>query len=321
MAMAASHDRRRGPQDRDVSGLIETRLIRQFIAVAEELNFHRAAERLHMSQPPLSQAIRKLEADIGSPLFIRTNRQVTLTPAGRAFLETARRVLADLDDGIAHTRRVAEGIAGRLALGFIALGPRPLITGALGRFRQRHPDVEFSLSEATTAEQVEALAKGELDLGFMRQPGAAGAGLATEPIQREAIHVALPAGHSSDTGGPVSLAALAGEPFVMSARRLGPSFHDQLIALCQHAGFSPRITQEGRQMQTLVGLVAAGFGVALVPASVVDPGRADVVFRPLDVAAPPALTHVDLLMAWDPARAAPVRDRFMAEVRALAAAG
>lgn len=299
--------------------MIETRLIRQFVAVAEELNFHRAAERLNMSQPPLSQAIRKLEADIGSPLFVRTNRSVTLTPAGHAFLATARQVLAELDQGVAHARRVAEGIAGRLALGFITLGPRPLIITALGRFRARHPDVAFALSEATTAEQVEALGKGALDLGFMRRPGAAGADLALESIQREAIHVALPAGHRCDTGGPVALAALADEPFVMSARRLGPAFHDQLIALCQHAGFSPRIAQEGRQMQTLVGLVAAGFGIALVPASVADRSRHDVVFRPIRSAAPQTLTHVDLLMAWNPAHPSPVRDRFLAEIRSLAA--
>ena len=299
--------------------MIETRLIRQFIAVAEELNFHRAAARLNMSQPPLSQAIRKLEADIGSPLFVRTNRSVTLTPAGRAFLATARRVLAELDQGVAHARRVAEGIAGRLALGFITLGPRPLIIAALRRFRARHPDVEFALSEATTAEQVEALGKGELDLGFMRRPGAPGADLAVESIQREAIHAVLPTGHARDTGGAVTLAALASEPFVMSARRLGPAFHDQLIALCQHAGFSPRIAQEARQMQTLVGLVAAGFGIALVPASVVDASRPDVVFRPILSEAPPALAHVDLLMAWNPTRASPVRDRFVAEIRALAA--
>lgn len=296
--------------------MIETRLLRQFVAVAETLHFNRAAERLHMAQPPLSQAIRRLEGEIGATLFTRTNRSVALTPAGAAFLDTARGILAALDDGVAHTRRVAQGMDGHLTLTFINITPYASLLRALREFRSAYPAVAFTLHEATTHEQVQALESGGADLGFLRTPGTTTPSLQFETLLREPIHIALPAGHPLAAQEVVDLRALKDEPFVASRRALGQGFHDQLIQLCQSAGFVPAVAQEARQLQTLVALVAAGFGVALLPASLAQPGRDDLVFRPMSVDAPPALCHLELLMAWNRGQASPVRDRLIAAIRA-----
>lgn len=295
--------------------MIETRLLRQFIAVAEELHFNRAAVRLHMAQPPLSQAIRRLEAEIGSILFVRNNRSVSLTPAGTAFLATARRTLASLEEGVAHTRRVSQGIEGHLTLTFLNITPYAALLRALRDFRSAAPAVAFTLHEASTREQVAALESGAADVGFLRTPGTTTLDLTFQTILREPIAVALPAGHPLALQPQVALASLADEAFVASPRALGQGFHDQLVQLCQTAGFAPRVAQHGRQLQTLVALVAAGFGIALLPASLALPGRDDIVFRPLAADAPDSLLHLDLLMAWNHARASPVRDRFIETIR------
>jgi len=295
--------------------MIETRLLQQFVAVAEELHFHRAAQRLHMAQPPLSQAIRRLEQEVGHALFTRTNRSVALTPAGAAFLDTARGLLHGLDDGLARTRRVAEGLEGHLRLTFINIASYAPLLRALRSFREAAPALAFSLNEASTSEQVTALERGDADIGFMRLPGTSSPSLRFEPILRETICVALPAGHALDGAGPLALSALAGETFVASPRGLGQGYYDQLVALCQSAGFTPSIRQHARRLQTVVALVASGFGVALVPASMAQAGQDAVVFRPVVCDAPPSLQQLELLMAWDPRRQAPIRDRFIAAIR------
>lgn len=291
--------------------MIETRLLRQFVAVAETLHFNRAAERLHMAQPPLSQAIRRLEGEIGAALFERTNRSVALTPAGAAFLETARRMLESLEEGVAHTRRVAQGMDGHLTLTFINIAPYASLLRALRDFRGAFPAVAFTLQEATTQEQVQALEAGRADIGFMRNPGATTPSLRFGTLLREPIQVALPAAHPLAAQAVVPLAALKDEPFVASPRRLGQGFHDQLIQLCQTAGFVPRVAQEARQLQTVVALVAAGFGVALLPASLAQAACGDIVFRAIAADAPAPLLHLDLLIGWNPERASPVRDRLI----------
>jgi DNA-binding transcriptional LysR family regulator len=295
--------------------MLETRLLRQFIAVAEELHFHRAAERLHMAQPPLSQAIRRLEAEIGYPLFERTNRSVTLTPAGISFLETARRILLSLDEGVTRTRRVAKGIDGHLTMTFININPYPSLLRALRNFRLASPAVEFTMQEATTREQVLALETGTADIGFMRFPGSTTPSLRYETICREPVIVALPTDHRLASRKTIPLEKLSDDAFVTSPRPLGQGFHDQLIRLCQTAGFSPRMVQEARQMQTLIALVASGFGIALIPASLASAPRDDIVFRPISVDAPDELRHLDLLMAWNSEKVLPVRDRLIDEIR------
>ncbi len=250
--------------------MIETRLLQQFIAVAEELHFNRAAERMHMAQPPLSQAIRRLESALGTPLFVRTHRNVALTPAG--------------------------------------------LLEALRRFRALNPGIAFTMLEATTQEQVNALEQGRADIGFMRTPGTTTPHLRMERLLSEPICVALPAGHRLAAEPGIHLASLKEEAFVASPRSLGKGFHDQLISLCQAAGFVPDIVQQGRQMQTLIALVSAGFGIALLPASLAMEAREDVVFRPLQVDAPEEASRLDLLMAWNETRPSAIRDRLLQAV-------
>ena len=294
--------------------MIETRLLQQFVAVAEELHFNRAAERLHMAQPPLSQAIRKLESAVGAPLFVRTHRSVALTPAGAAFLVTARTALSALEEGVAQTRRVAQGIEGHLTLTFINIAPYTPLLRALRGFRNACPGVAFTMVEATTQEQVIALEQGRADIGFMRTPGTSAPHLRMATVSSERIYVALPAGHRLEAAPTIELASLKDDAFVASPRTLGKGFHDQLISLCQAAGFVPNIVQHGRQMQTLIALVAAGFGVALLPASLATTAREDVVFRPLQADPSDEMARLDLFMAWNETRASTLRDRLIQAV-------
>ena len=295
--------------------MIETRLLRQFIAVAEDLHFRRAAERLHMAQPPLSQAILRLEEALGYPVFERTNRKVSLTPAGDAFLATARQVLASLEEGVAATRRVAQGIEGHLRLSFIHITPYAHVLTALRAFRLASPAVQFTLREASTQQQVEWLEKGEVDIAVLRAPGRSTPGLRFERLSGEDIVVALPSDHRCAGQARVDLLELAGDDFVASPRALGQGFHDQLASLCLHAGFVPRVAQQARRLQTVLGLVTAGFGVALLPASLGACMPAGVVMLPLASGAPAPLRQLDLYMAWDPRRTSPVRERLLAQLR------
>ena len=295
--------------------MIETRLLRQFIAVAEELNFRRAAERLHMAQPPLSQAILRLEEALGYPVFERTNRKVSLTPAGSTFLTTARQVLASLEEGVAATRRVAQGIEGHLRLSFIHITPYAHVLQALRAFRAASLAVQFILREASTQQQVEWLEQGEVDIALLRAPGRSTPGLHFERLSGEDIVVALPSDHRCAAQVSVDLADLAFDDFVASPRDLGQGFHDQLASLCLHAGFVPHVVQQARRLQTVLGLVAAGFGVALLPASLGACAPAGVVMLPLKSDAPAPLRQLDLCMAWDPQRTSPVRERLLAQLR------
>jgi DNA-binding transcriptional LysR family regulator len=299
--------------------MIETRVLRQFVAVAEELHFHRAAQRLNMAQPPLSQAIRKLEDEIGARLFERTKRNVMLTPAGASFLETARRVLAQVEEGAERSRRIAMGIEGRLSIMFLDTAHYDLLPLILRTFKARYPNIELVLRVATTMEQIREIEAGQAEVGLIRQPGVPSPRITTERLRREAILAALPRDHALASRKSVPLKALANEAFIATARVEGPGFHDQLITLCRLAGFSPRIIQEAKQVQTVIGLVAGGLGVALVPDSLTHTRRDDVVFRPLAIDAPKRLTHVDLLMAWDASRASPARDNFLKVARDAAA--
>jgi len=298
--------------------MIETRLLRQFIVVAEELHFRRAAERLHMAQPPLSQAIRRLEAEIGFPLFERNNRNVALTQAGAAFLQKARRILQACEESVAYARRIAQGTEGHLTITFINITPYLPVLRALRSFRNLAPQVALTLKEASTHEQLETLENGEADLGFLRVSANTPANLYFEEILREPVCVALPSGHKYAADPRVELRRLRDEPFVASLPLPDQGFHHQLTHLCLTAGFVPRIVQEVRQVHTLVGLVASGFGITLLPASLASELRQDVVFRPLSTETPEELRYLRLLMAWNRNRISPARDRFIEEVRRLA---
>ncbi|MEV4754173.1 LysR family transcriptional regulator [Micromonospora sp. NPDC049559] len=285
---------------------MELRHLRYFVAVAEELHFGRAARRLHIAQPALSQQIQRLERELGARLLVRNRRQVQLSPAGAAFLPEARAALAQADRAASVARRTAAGELGRLALGFVGSVTDELLPRLLPEFRIRYPELRLELREMTSAEQVAALERGELDLGLLRPPAR---GLRTRLVHREPLVVALPAGHrlaGADGPGADELdgAELRGEPFVLFPRHKGPGLYDMIIDYCQRSGVTPTVVQEAVQMQTITALVAAGTGVALVPSSQRAVPRAGLVFRPLRSA--PA---VDLVAAWSDPHRTPAGDR------------
>jgi DNA-binding transcriptional LysR family regulator len=247
---------------------MELRQLRYFVAVAEELHFRRAAARLHISQPPLSQQIRQLEEELGAQLLIRNRRRVELTPAGEAFLHDARAILSELDGAVSTARRIASGQAGRLRINFVGSALLSIIPAAVQAFRRDRPGVEVEMRERATAEQLRALRAGTIDLGFVRPPVEDLDGLWPELVLREPTVAALPADHPLTRVRRLSIAGLAGEPLVLFPRSQAAGFHDLLIATLAASGQTPRVVQYAPEMTTIVGLVAAGLGVSLVPASV-----------------------------------------------------
>lgn len=267
---------------------IELRLWRQFLVLAEELHFGHAAERLHMTQPPLTQAIAGLERQLGARLFDRTKRSVSLTPTGAALVPEVRELLARAQALPVLARAAGAGEIGRLRLAFVSTVGFDLLPRWVMAFRQRWPGVALELIEATGDLQLEWLARGEVDAGLMlHAPGFFPPGLAHWQTSSEPMVLALPEAHPLAASPRLALPAVLGEPLVMFPRRILPSVHDAILALYHAAGRSPQVAQEAIQMQTIVNLVSAGLGVAWVPASVRQFQRPGVVYRPLK--APPAL--------------------------------
>jgi DNA-binding transcriptional LysR family regulator len=248
--------------------MIETRVLKQFVVVAEVLNFHRAAEQLHMSQPPLSVAIRQLEEKLGVTLLIRDRGGVTLTPAGEAFLAHAREMLHAMSAGIHYVRNVARGMAGKLTLSSVSLASYPRLLAVLRQFRQTYPQVELVIKEMPSALQINAVQRGDVDLAFIRKPAQSVKACRLTHFVSEEILLAVPAEHLLASHSTVDLQALATEDFVFTPPALGEGYYHHLMGLCQQAGFYPRIVQEAAQLSTLIALVSCGFGVALVPESV-----------------------------------------------------
>ena len=259
---------------------IELRHLRYFLAVAETLHFGRAAKKLGMAQPPLSQQIRRLETMLGTSLFERTTRGVSLTPAGVVLRERARSTMARLEDDLEQTRRIARGEEGRLTVGFSGSVMFTGLPAAIQRYRRAHPRVEVQLREMWTAEQLPALADGSIDVGFLRD-GERRPELAILPLLRERFYAALPADHKLRRQRTVDVASLKDEPFVLFSRKHGDLAYERTVRCCLDAGFQPRIVQEAPQFPTLIRLVAAGVGVSIAPAclaSVTFPGT---IFRPI----------------------------------------
>src|SRR3984957_526850 len=266
---------------------MELRHLRYFLAVAEGGPVTRAAERLGIQQPPLSQQIRALERELDAQLFHRKPRGVELTPAGRTFFEEARAILARADAAVAATRRAARGETGRIGLGFTSSASfHPFVPRAIRAFREAHPLVALTLEESGTVELVAALRSQALDIAFVRSPVGAGDNLTVRPLLDEAMVAALPSGHSLGAATePLPLAALAGETFILYRRPVGPGLHDAIIAGCDRAGFSPQIGQEAPRMLSTLSLVAAGLGVTVVPASMSRLEAEGVAYRRLDPSA------------------------------------
>ncbi len=257
---------------------IEFRHLRYFVAVAEELHFGRAARRLHLAQPPLSQQIRKLEDMLGHALFTRTSRAVKLTPAGEVFLERARSTLRKVHDDVEVARSVGRGEVGFLNVGFIGSGMLTFLPAMLGRYRRQFPKVNLQLREFYTAGVVRALLESTLDVGFLRDGGPAD-GLEVETVFSEPFVAAVPKRHRLARRKTISAAELRDEPFVFFSRTASERAYSKTVSLCEEHGFRPQVVQEGPQWLTSRRLVGAGLGVTIAPLCVGRIAAPDVVCR------------------------------------------
>ena len=295
---------------------MELRHLRYFVAVAEELNFTRAAERLHIGQPPLSHAIQMLEADVGARLFERTRRWVRMTEAGRLFLIDARAILSMSERAAEKARQAGRGEAGELRIGFTFSTPlTPLFATVINRYRQQYPGVALRLHEMATLPQLDALDARTLDLGFVRPPDSVLPATVMLGVLREDRLVAvLPASLPLARKKTVAIEELKELPFVMYPAGAGTGIYPQIFRLCREAGFVPRVGQVAGEASTIIGLVAAGCGVSVLPASF-DRIRMDGVrYRPLTGSA----ASTSLLLAQRKRESSPLVQAFVALARAAA---
>jgi DNA-binding transcriptional LysR family regulator len=291
---------------------VELRHLRYFAVLAGELHFGRAAARLGMAQPPLSQQIQRLEGLLGTRLLERTSRRVQLTDAGRAFLVEAERVLAGVDVAIEAARRAGRGESGELRVAFAATVMFMALPAIIREFRARFPLVHLDLREMPTGPQLAGLKSGEIDLGFVREPE-------TDPeleivtVMTEPLRIAVNRAHPLAARATLGVKDLAGEPFVLFPAELAPGLHAQVLGLCRAAGFLPNVVEESRELYTSVSLVEAGVGVSILPASVEKLGWKEVRYRAIP--SPAAVTRI--AAAWPRDRARPVLRAFMGVVEEI----
>jgi DNA-binding transcriptional LysR family regulator len=261
---------------------MELRHLRYFIAVAEEKHVTRAAERLGMQQPPLSQQIRALERELDVQLFRRKPRGVELTDAGSALLTDARAILSHIDHAFATTKRTARGEQGRIAVGFTSSAPfHPFVPRIIRAYREAFPLVSLTLDEGGTVELIDDLRNERVDAAFVRTAIASQEGLVVDLLLQEAMVLALPRAHvlARRINKAVPLKALADETFIVYRRHNGPGLHDAILSACNAAGFNPRVGQEAPRIVSTLNLVAAGLGISLVPESLQRMRMDGVVFR------------------------------------------
>jgi DNA-binding transcriptional LysR family regulator len=295
---------------------MELRQLRYFIAVAEELHFTRAAERLHIGQPPLSHAIQALEADVGAQLFARTKRWVRLTEAGKLFLADARRILALSEQATETARRAQRGEAGELRIGFTFSTPfTPLFATMINRYRQEYPNVSLTLHEMATLRQLDGLGQRTLDLAFIRPPETAvPASIRLTTLREDPLMVVLATGHPLAAKAAIAIEELNGLPFVMYPPDAGTGIYPQIFRLCRAAGFVPNVAQEAGEASTIIGLVAAGCGISVLPASFDRIRLEGICYRPIvDKAA-----STKLMLAQRADERAPLVEAFVALAAAAA---
>ncbi len=273
---------------------MELRHLRYFVAVAEKLHFGRAAKRLSIAQPPLSQQIKALEEEIGVALFDRTRKQVKLTAAGEAFLGEARKTLMQAEHSIEAARRAGRGETGKLAVGFVSSAVYGRVPRIFRLMRTRYPEVFLSLQDLSSEEQAEAVAGGRIDIGLIRPPVSVTESIAMRTIWQEPLMAVLPSEHHLSRQKKIALQDLAQDPFVQLPRQVAPGFYDQFIRICARSGFSPKIVQEARNTPTIVSLVAGGLGVSILPSSLRSLKRSGVVYRSLQAPVPTS----DMAAIW-----------------------
>ncbi len=274
--------------------MFELSQIRCFVTAAEELHFGRAAARLNMTQPPLSRQIQVLERILGVPLFERTSRSVKLTPAGRVFLPEARRIVWLAESATLAARKVAQGDAGRIGIGFTAVSGYSFLPQIVAQARARLPNIELDLREMVSSQQVEALQTGLIDIGFLRQPLERNE-FESERVVSEGLVAALPTGDPRLTEPELTLKAFDGSPLIMYSREGASYFHNMLLSLFAEANVTPDYVQQVTQIHSMLGLVRAGLGIAIVPRTAMGLQFSDVHYR--DIATTPA-TPVELYMVW-----------------------
>ncbi len=255
---------------------MDEREVRSFLVLAEQLHFRRAADLLHISQPALSKQIKSLEATLGGALLIRNRRDVRLTPAGTLLYQQGRKLMREMDVLTETTQAVVRGEAGKLRVAVGLATVHSIVPPSLRRFREAYPRIEVQVGDMSTPRQIEALLAGDVDVGFVRLP------VDRPPLEvRRVVNERLTIAASSSLRSMPTLKDLAQQPFLMVAREVSTTYHDHCVRLCTSAGFSPRVVQEARDMFTLLNLVRAGIGVALVPRSAMKMRVAGVKFAPV----------------------------------------
>ncbi len=295
---------------------MELRQIRQFVALSEALNFHRAAKVLNMSQPPLSISIRKMELELGVALFVRQARGVTLTEAGAAALPHARKILRDLDAMGEAIDATVEGLGGRLSVGFVGSAVYALLPKVVPLFRSQRPGVDLSLREATTLEIIRGVESGDLDIGVLRTPAIEVGEVTLESLYREEMILLLPPNHPLRGQAVVRLEDLRDEAFIGHDRARLPNYSNLSLGAFEAAGFQPKIVEEAAHLQTLIALVESGIGVALAPAVSRIPGSKRVSYARLTVRGAPIMIGLALATRRDGSR--PARDAFLIALREAA---
>ncbi|MGL5942427.1 MAG: LysR family transcriptional regulator [Waterburya sp.] len=288
---------------------MELRHLKYFVAVAEELHFGRAAAKVQITQPVISDQIRRLEAELGVKLFFRTKRTVELTEPGKIFFKEAKQILQRVEKAVSIVQKADRGELGSLIIGYTGPALYTLLPKIIRSFRDRYPQVELVLKEICTNEQVEALNAADIEVGFLHPP--VDGDFEFISIMTEKMVLALPENHPLATLTKVPISKLSDQSFILFPQQEGPHLYSRILLLCQQAGFCPKVVQEVTPQPTMIGLVAAGIGVSFVSESLQNLNRPGVVYRELDVVTP----ELELVAAWKKDKVSPVLQKFLQIVR------
>lgn len=293
---------------------IELRQLEYFIAVAEELNFRRAAERLHITQPPLSRQIHQLEQSLGVKLLHRTTRKMKLTAAGTVYLPEAKQVLAKVHRAKSIAKLAEQGKFGHIRIGFEGSSAYDIVPISVRTFKEKFPDVSVSVQEMATIDQVQAIRSRQIDLGFGGSLHLNEHDLIAKTILQEPMIAVLPHTHSLASQSDVDLSILRDETFITCPRHYQCGLYDHIIAVCLQAGFSPQLFQETQEVQSILGFVAAGLGIAVLPASVQNLKRTHIIYRIFN----PPIERLNLAIGWCPGNELPMLPAFADVVEQIA---